>query len=146
VAFTIRKITQADLDKIYEDLERYGWLDFMEMTRSFWRHGNTVLQTTIAVDDADAAYLWQFPLTRNDGSFRYLLGSNGQLAIVKELFSGHYSFLRTSNIGTEFMERAKSQIREALLIGGVFLQDEGSPDEAASVVDAQFTDMDGGVV
>ena len=142
MAFTIRKITQADLDKIYEDLERYGWLNFMEMTRSFWRHGNSTDQSTIAVDNANAVYLWKFPLTRNDGSFRYLLGGNGQLVIVKALFDGYYSFLRTSDNSSEFMERVKLQIREALLIGGIFLREEGPQGEHDSVPDPQFIEDD----
>jgi hypothetical protein len=111
--------------------------------RSYWFDGDRIRQRTIAVDEASGAYFWQFPLTREDASFRYVLGMDGQLVIVKQLPDGQYGFIKTSEGSRGFIERAKLLIRQALSIGGIFLQDDRPPSEAASVPDAQFVNTDG---
>jgi hypothetical protein len=142
VPLIIRQITQSDLDTIYQDLERYGWLDLIEFSRSFWVHSNVTQNMTIAVDASSAAYLWLAPMTRNDVRFNYYLGNNGQVAIVEELYGGYYKFKRASESNRDFMERAKLQIREAISIGGIFLCEDGPQGEHERVLDAQFLEPD----
>jgi hypothetical protein len=74
----------------------------------------------------------------------YVLGMEGLLAVVKAFAAG-YGFTKLSATSTEFIERAQRKVHDALLVGGIFLKEDGPAEESESVPDAQFIDAAGGM-
>lgn len=103
----IRRITQHDLDIIYQDLENAGLLSAAKYLRSYWLKEEKISGMTLAIDEEHGAYLWPLPMSRDDSSFRYLFSMSGQKIVLEMLSTQLFCIQRTVNFGIQYLETAK---------------------------------------
>lgn len=133
--FVIKPVKQEDLDRIYPEAEDAQIGKFTHRKREWpesMHHANW------AVDERSGAFLLELPLSREDGSMKYLFGLDGGVAIIRNESYCLFSFLYVSDSLLDRMDHVKDLVREAFRVSGLMMDGKSADKGPDAVPFAQF--------